>query len=238
MCQENPANSKTDMLRVRDERYSYTTSAHTWLVQHAVRCLNSTNQEDEAVYKYVLELLSRNESSTEIIQLVRSVPESDSMLRWNLLYILGDVGDKKAAKWMAEFIVRPLPEKGEGCEGPRDIELLLRTMAIESLQKIAKRYAEVSDLFLNIISQKPDRGILIEVVKAAVELGLKEKLVQELSKDHHWILELRKARVEEMHAESERTNSKERDFTPPKSVSEYSSPTINCGCRKGGSNHG
>jgi hypothetical protein len=238
MCQENPANSNTDMLRVRDERYSFTTSAHTWLVHHAVRCLNSTNQEDEAVYKYVLELLSRNESSTEIIQLVRSVPEADSMLRWNLLYLLGDIGDKKAAKWLAEFIVRPLPERGEGCEGPRDIELLLRTMAIESLQKIAKRHSEVSDLFLDITSQNPDRGILIEAVKAAMELGLRDKLVQQLSKDHHWMLELRKARVEEMHAVSERTDSKERDFIPPKSFSEFSSPTINCECRKGGSYHG
>jgi hypothetical protein len=226
------------MLRVRDERYSFTTSPHTWLVHHAVRCLNSTSQEDEAVYKYVIELLSRNESSTEIIQLVRGVPEADSMLRWSLLYVLGDTGDKKAAKWLAEFIARPLPEKGEGCEGPRDIELLLRTMAIESLQKIAKRYEEVSDLFLDILSKNPDRGILIETVKAAIDLGLRDKLMQVLSKDHHWILELRKARVEEVHAESGRIDSKERDFTPPKSLSEFSSPNIKCECRKGGSYHG
>ena len=238
MCEENLSKSKTDMLSLRDERYSFTSSANSWLVQQAVRCLNSTNQEDEAVYKYVLELLSRNESSMEIIQLVRSVPESDSMIRWNLLYILGDVGDTKAARWLAEFVVRPLPERGEGCEGPRDIELVVRTMAIESLQKIAKRYTEVSDLFLYIISQNPDRGILIEAVKAAVELGLKEKLAQELSKEHHWIFELRKARVEELHAEPERSDSKERNFTPPKSRSESTTPTINCGCKKGGNNHG
>jgi hypothetical protein len=238
MCQENPANSKTDSLRAQDERYSFTTSAHSWLVHHAVRCLNSTNQEDEAVYKYVIELLSRNESSTEIIQLVRSAPQADSMLRWNLLYILGDTGDQKAAKWLAEFILRQLPEKGEGCEGPRDIELLLRTMAIESLQKIAKRDAEISNLFLHVISQNPHRGILIEAVKAAVELGLRDKLLQTLSKEHHWILELRKTRVEELRAESGRTDSKERDFTPPKSPSEFFTPTINCECRKGGSYHG
>jgi len=56
---------------------------------------------------------------------------------------------------------------------------------------------------------------LIEAVKAAKDLGLKDKLLEILPTDDHWILDIRQARIEEISVDPERKDSNERGFTPP-----------------------
>lgn len=237
-CQKKLSDSVSDRLEILDERRSSDLSANAWLVQQGIRYLHSADKEGKFAYKHVIELLTRNEAADSIVQLIRTSSQADVPVRWSLLYLLGDIADKKAANWLVQFAVEPLPARGEGCEGPRDLELLLRTMAIESLKKIAVRHPGTSEHLLKIISAHPDRAVLIEAVKAAVELGLKERVAEFLPKEDHWIFDIRKARVEEIHADPERADTNERGFTPPKMITDFTSPSIKCECKKGGSHHG
>ena len=237
-CQQNASGSAGDQLQVQKEDRNYYNNAASWLIYQAVKGLNGGGREDEAGYHYSIEILSRQRSSEAIIQLLRTVEPSDTDLKWSLLHILGDSGDANAVKWLTHYTLEPLPERGKGCEGPRDTELLLRTMAVESLQKIGERHPETTDALLETIRAQPDRAVLIEAVKAAVSLGQKDKVAEILPKEHHWILDIRKARAEELHADPERTDTKGRCFTPPKLQQEFTSPSLNCGQQKGGYQHG
>lgn len=234
-CQPNSANDKLELL---NERRSSTNTANAWLVQQAIIYLNSSDREAEISYKHTIELLVKSQAIDSIIQMIRTTSKTDVTLQWSLLYLLGDIRDKTAAKWLSQYTIEQLPARGQSCEGPRDGELLLRTMALESLKKIAMHNAEVSELILEIISQHPDRELLIEAVKAAVELGLKEKVVEILPREEHWIIDIRKAKIEELQADSEKVDTKEVGYTPPKRIADYNAPSTKCACTKGGPNHG
>lgn len=237
-CQNNSSLRGSDQLEVYNEPRSSNNSPNEWLISKAVFYLNSTDQDAEISYNNVIELLSKNEAAEAIIQQVRSGNKSDKMLQWSLLYLLGDVVNRESAKWLTDYALERLPERGEGCESPRDSIVLLRTMAIHSLIKICHRYSEVSEQVLQIVAKHPDNEILIEAVKGAVELGLKEKLRELLPQEDHWMIDIRKARTEEVHADPERVDTKEIGFVPPKDKEQYSSPAVSCCCTKGGTHHG
>lgn len=237
-CQNNSSTRGSDQLEVYIEPRSSNNSPNEWLISKAVYYLNSTDQDAEVSYRNVIELLMKNEAANTIIQQVRSETKSDKLLQWSLIYLLGDVVNRESGKWLATYAVERLPERGIGCESPRDSVVLLRTMAIQSLIKIGRRYPEVSEHVLHIISKHPDPEILIEAVKGAVELGLKEKIRELLPQEDHWMIDIRKARIEEVHADPEMVNTKEVGFVPPKDKEQYSSPVIACSCIKGGTHHG
>jgi hypothetical protein len=105
-------------------------------------------------------------------------------LRWNLLYILGDAGEESTVDFLVQTALEQLPEVNpdQGCEGAQDAEMLVCTMAIHALRRVAGRHPEVSEAILKIVSERPARPILIEAVKVANELGLKEKVREILPK--------------------------------------------------------
>jgi hypothetical protein len=162
------------------------------------------------------------------------VKGGDTTLRWNLLYVLGDVGDENATDFLVGAALKPLPEKkgGEGCESDQDMEMLVSTGAVHALHRVATRHPQAADHVLKIISERPAQPILIEAVKVAAELGLRERVQELLPKEDHWILGIRRARPQEFFAEAEREDGKERGFTPPKSGSLYTAPSVVCCKRK------
>jgi hypothetical protein len=201
-----------------------------------VRYLNTADKEGELAYARVVEILRRcsNDLLEAVSGLFRQVKSGDSSLRWNLLYVLGDAGDGSAADFLVHAALGPLPEVKEdgGCESDRDIEMLVCTMAIHALQRVAGHHSQVREHLLKIVSARPARPILIEAVKAASELGLKDQVRDLLPKEDHWILDIRRARTEEFFAEPERQDGKERGFTPPKSGALYTAPRAVCCTRK------
>jgi hypothetical protein len=195
-----------------------------------VRYLNAADKEGELAYLRVIELLRHyNADILGIITgLFRQLKSGDAPLRWSLLYVLGDAGDKSAADFLSHAALKPLPERkdDEGCEGIRDAEMLVCTMAVHALHRIAERHPDASEQLLKIVSERPDLPILTEAVKVAAELGLKEEIGNLLSEEDHWILDIRRARTEELFAEPEREDGKERGFTPPKTGVHYTAPQI------------
>ena len=207
-------------------------SAMAWLVGEAVRHLNAAGEEAELAYKRAIELLRSRKDSTEVVtQLAHRVPADDIGLRWGLVHVLGDVGQADAADFLLHTALARLPEHDarQGCEGPRDGAVLVATMAVEALQRVAAGNKDVAEAVLKLAAARPARPILIEAVKAAGALGLGEKLREILPKEDHWMLDIRRARVEELHAEPEREDGKERGFTPPRGRELITAPGI-CGC--------
>jgi hypothetical protein len=197
-----------------------------------VRYLNTADKEGELAYQRVVELLRR--SGDDLLEtvtgLMQGAPSGDAPLRWCLLHVLGDAAGPRAAEYLVHAALERLPDKNvdEGCESLRDAELLVRTMAVHAVRRIAGRHPEATDHILKIVAERPDRAILIEAVKAAGELGLKDKVRALLRPDDHWMLDLRRARTEEVFAEPERDDGKERGFTPPKSGTLYTAPHAGC----------
>jgi len=235
-CEKQTSVSGGDCLEIGAENRPFDGSATTWLIGQGVHYLNTAGKEGELAYLHVVEQLRRDSGDVlkTVIALFRQAKSGDAPLRWSLLYILGDAGDSSAGDFLVHTALRQLPEakEGEGCEGTRDTEMLVCTMAVHAIQKVAKRHPLVSELLLKIISERPARPILIEAAKVAIELGLKEKVQELLPKEDHWILDIRRARTEELFAEPEREDGKERGFTPPKTGLQYTAPHVKCCCSK------
>jgi hypothetical protein len=233
MAEQEPLRHRGDSLETFSGERPFDLSATAWLIGQGTRYLNTSDKEGELAYKRVGELLRDKKDSVEtLIGLIRRVPSADVSLRWSLLYMLGDIGDPTAAAFLVDCSIGRLPEelKDRGCEGPRDGEILVRTMAVEALQRIATRHPNVAEHVLKIISKPPARSILIEAVKAATALGLKDKVAEILPKEDHWILDIRRARADELHAEPERDDTAAQGFAPPKSGSLSTSPYVKCQC--------
>ncbi len=206
-------------------------SAVAWLVGEAVRHLHGEGKEAELYYQRAIELLrGQKDAADAIVRLAQQVDRDDTGVRWSLLHVLGDIGHAHAAGFLVESALARLPEHDpkQGCESPRDSHVLVATMAVEALQRVATANREVADAVLKVVSAQPERSILIEAVKAAVALGQRDRLHELLPKDDHWMIDLRRARVEEVHAEPEREDGKERGFTPPRGRELQTGPQISC----------
>ncbi len=207
-------------------------SATSWLVGEGIRHLHAADKEGELAYARVIELLRECKDAVETTaQLAQRVPADDVGLRWSLLHLLGDVGQPQAADFLVGAALARLPEHDpqQGCEGPRDGAVLLGTMAVEALQRVASRHEEIAELLLKVVAARPAQPILIEAIKAAADLGLRERLPDLLPKDDHWMLDIRRARIEEIAAEVEREDGRERGFTPPRGREAHTAPGT-CGC--------
>jgi hypothetical protein len=220
-----------DRLKVAESKQPVELSSTAWLILQGVHYLNTPEKKGEIAYSHVVESLRRCDKDfmEAITGLFHETKSGDAPLRWSLLYILGDVGDGNAADFLVKIALKELPDAKpeEGCEGIRDTEMLISTMAVHAIQKIAKRHPEVSEHILKIVSEKPVQPILIEAVKIGSELDLKEKIRKLLQKKDQWILEIRKAKITEIIADSERENVKKRGILPPNLGLERTAPQIN-----------
>lgn len=231
-CEKKKANGDSDSLELKASIRPFDKSPTAWLLGQAVRYLNTAGKKGEFEYTRVVEILSNcNDALLENVKSIfASVKGGDTTLRWNLLYIIGDASDYSSADFLVDVVLNPLPENdGDCCESNRDMEMLVSTGAVNALYRVAKRHPEVMEYILKVISERPDRPILIEAVKVAVELGLEEQVQKLLSKEDLWILGIRRVRPQELFTEPEREDGKERGFTPPKSGAFYTAPSIlNC----------
>jgi hypothetical protein len=231
-CTTDPSNTDgSDRTEGSGGRRYFDESAVAWLVGEAMRHLHCDGKEAELYYQRAIELLRRQKDATEVIvQLAHQVARDETGVRWSLLHLLGDIGHGDAAGFLVESALARLPDHDptQGCQSVRDEHVLVATMAVEALQRLAWVNPEVAEGLLKIVSARPERPVLVEAVKAAVALGLRDRLMELLPKDDHWMIDIRRSRVEELHAEPEREDGKERGFQPPRGRELLTSPQICC----------
>lgn len=231
-CQNPTLKSGTDSLEFIQGIRPFDHSPSAWLLGEAVRFLNTAGKEGEFQYSRIVEILRccAGDLLETVTNVFHQVKGGDASLRWNLLYILGDAGDEHAADFLCKAVLRQLPERRDEtcCESERDLEVLVATGAVHALHKLTNRYPNAAELILKIIAERPARPILVETVKVVLELDLKERVIDLLSKDDHWILDLRRVRPQELFVEPEREDGMERRFTPPKYGGFYTAPKATC----------
>lgn len=233
-CGNQSSRGGDDNLEVKNGGFSLEQSGRTaWILAEAVRHLNGADKGAEAAYVRAVEVLREfgPDLLNTVIGLFGHVQSGDAALRWNALHVLGDAGGEGAAAFLVRTALARLPdtESDRGCESGRDMEVLVCTMAVHALQRLASRHpAEAADAVLQIVSRRPAQPILIEAVKAAVELKLGEKVHGLLAESDRWILGIRHSRTQEVFADPEREDGKERGFTPPKSGVLYTAPSAGC----------
>jgi HEAT repeat protein len=206
-------------------------TATTWLVRRALEALNSTQAEQESAYGHAVELLQEREDAVDtVFELMRTAAVADFGIRWSALHVTGDIGDERAAERLARAALESLPEAraDDGCETARDSELLIRTMAVEALRRVAMRHPPAGDQLLRVIAERPARPVLIEAVKAAGTLKLTARLVDLLPDDDRWLLDIKTVPVDELVADPERRADVEPSSTPPKIDVRATPPTVGC----------
>ena len=229
-CEGKASKDGSDRLEEGGASRPFDGSATGWLLSQAVRALNIPDKEGEAAYGRSVELLQR--CAKDLVEVVRGIfrqtRSGDSPLRWNLLYVVGDAGDETAVDFLVDTALTQLPEVREnlGCETDRDMEILVSTMAIHALGSVARRHPNAADGVLKVISGHPARALLVEAVKVAVGLGLRDKAQHILPREDHWIFDIRRAHTQELFANPEREDGKERGFTPPKAGALYTAPSV------------
>jgi len=231
VCEKPSGQNGSDNAAAQPGDRPFDSTALAWLVGEGIRHLHSSDKEGELAFQRVVELLSHSRSSVKtVIELSHRVAREDVSLRWSLIHLLGEFGDESSAEFLRQTAIEQLPaeEKRQVCESPRDGEVLIRTAAVQSLVRVASRHPAVQEMFLHLVADRPVRAVLIEAVKAAIELGLRDKVAQLLPEQDKWMLEIKRVRVQEIAADPERKDSGERGFTPPKSKCSTTTPVISC----------
>lgn len=234
---EKTSKKRGDCFEAEQGRQWFDVSGTAWLVGEAVRYLNGAEPLDERRYQHTLQLLRERDDATRVLAQLAHETSEDPTLRWNLLHVLGDAGNADAADYLVKAAVEPLPDRAQqkGCEGPFDNELLNRTMAVGAIVAVARRHPDASEAIVAIVKEHPARPVLIEAVKAAVELGLRDRVQEMLAEDDRWILNIKRVSHQELSADPERKDSKEVGFTPPRQRELHTAPSVcSCHCSKEG----
>lgn len=231
-CSEETLKKGGDTLELLEDNPQFADSPTSWLVLQGIKYLNTAGKEGELGYKRTVDLLLKcgEEVLETVTEMFHKAKNGDSPFRWCLLYVLGDAGNEKSAKFLVHTALKQLPETNPDgcCEGSRDAEMLISTMAIHSLYKVAIRFPEVSEHVLKIISEKPAQPLYIEAIKVARQLKLEDKVQEILPKEDRWILDIKQAHTKELFADPEREEVQEKKFNPPRKGSDNLAPRIIC----------
>jgi hypothetical protein len=203
-----------------------------WLIGQAFELLNAASEAAAVACAHVVQLLKcRDDALDTLTKVLRSSPAEDIGLRWNALYLVGEIGDRSAADLLYRVAVEDIPKSCEdvkACESPRDGEVLVRTMAVEALQRVAERDPEAGETMLAVVAAQPTPPVLIEAVKAARALQLGDKAAKRLRKEQQWMLDIKIQRVQEVMAKPERADDAAVGFTPPGVRTARLAPAADC----------
>ena len=196
-----------------DPRYEPTRFAATstgWLVGQAVKYMHADDDEGRQSYQRATELLARDKAGTEATaRLLKDMADGDPMLRWSILYVLAHAAPTGVGELLTHVAVSALPSANRdtrACESPRDLEIMVRTMAIEGLAQVAERNGQETTQrqLMIVLEHQAEPALRIEAVKALLSIapGSAEMIRKILPQDLHFALDLRKARETDIQVEA------------------------------------
>ena len=208
--------------------------ATSWLIGQSLRYLNAQDTREEIAYRRVIELLDTHRGAVAALaQAFHDSPREDHNLRWSLLYILSEIGDASAAESFFTAAAEPVPARDryeQGCETPRDGEILVRTMAIAGLARLAAKEAKTKELFYRLIEAQPERALRVEAAKQLLLLDPQaaERVKGLLPEELHFALQLKIVRAESLAVEHDAIKA-DATTIPPEMGAKPRSPRA-CHC--------
>jgi hypothetical protein len=213
-----------DTARRSESKRVFDESRTAWLVGEAVRLLNAGDDEARADYRRAVELLAdTGEAAATVRAILSNVRHEDVPLRWSLLYVLSDTGDTRAISLFSDIAASEVPRVDRtSCESPRDGEVLVRTMAIEALARLAADPGAIEGLFL-VLQRQSEPALRAEAVKAL--RGHDDRVSELLGDDERWMLDLKRREFEELTVEFEVGAATDRKPTVPRLSEHHTAPS-------------
>ena len=217
-------------------RSVFNRDAVSWLVGQGIRHLHHDDAEGEHALQRVTELLRQSgQASVTIGQALHDADADDHSLRWALLYLLDTVAEPRAAEVFFRAAAEPVPARERyprGCETPRDGEVLVRTMAIAGLARLARHDRDVQGMLLKLLDAQPERALRVETVKALLEAdrGHAERIRSMLPQELHFALDLEHVRAEALAVEHDVARQDSTARIPSLDRSRLAPRSHGCGC--------
>jgi len=194
-----------DVTGTEDGPRHFDQDPESWLIGEALARLNGDSREAEGGYQRATELLVKIGAAEAFGRILASVPRGDVPLRWSLLHVLADTADPRAADLFARAAIEPIrmDRDPRACETAYDGEVLVRTMAIEGLGRLAQRDASLVGHLWKVLEAQGDRALKIEAVKAirAAAPNEAEKLREHLPEDLRFAVDLKQVAAQSLGVE-------------------------------------
>ncbi len=227
-----------DGLGLEAGRRLYDQDATAWLVGEGVRHMNAADSEGELSYLRVLELLRKTGEAVSAIARVSSIaPAEDISLRWSLLYLLADLEEAKGLDvFLAAALeaVPPQPREARGCESVRDGEILVRTMAIEGLGRLARSDKHALQALFGVVERQDEPALRIEAVKAILSIApdQADRLRELLPENLRFAIDIKKYPAEALYVDFDSKAIDKVRRTPSLDQTTITRPQSGCGpCR-------
>jgi hypothetical protein len=227
---KRPEVKETDSLEVRSRSSKRRPSEARGRLAEAIERVHFTNESGRAAYRKALGALRQKpeELRATVTEWELSAP-NDHNLHWTLYYILADLELPELAPMFVDAAARDLPETTEttACETIDDDKILVSVMAVEALERLAGEDPEVATgALMEVIERQSHVAVRAAAVQALLRIhpDAERDVADRLPDDQRYLVEARRAPVEQLFANPERTVPKRAVHRAPKLQSDTNAP--------------
>lgn len=202
-----------------------TTGSHS-LARTAIAQMSGTGPNAEDVYQATVQELAADPQAavSAIAEMYGATPEDQYTERWSQIHLLSELSTPAALAVFEDLLSTPIPpEKMPGMVVYSTVgeETIIRTTAVEGIAKIAARGNNDALEMLRKYVQHESFSVRRAAIQTYIEIvgpESREELRASLPAEDHFILDIRRANVQEIpQARPERSNADTLDQAPPPS---------------------
>jgi hypothetical protein len=227
---KRPEARETDSLKARTRQRKRRLSEAQTRVAEAIDRVHHTNESEQAAYRKALGALRQKpEEVREAVTDLELSSPNDHNLHWTLYYMLADLEMPELAPMLVDAASRDLPEITDttACETIDDDKILVAMMAVEGLERIASQEPEAAmSALMEVVERQPHVAVRTAAVQAILQVrpDADRDVAGLLPDDQLFMLEARRAPVEQLSATPERSVPKRSSRRGPKLESDMDAP--------------
>ena len=220
----------TDSLQVRTSEAKRRPLEAESSVLAAIEAMHFTDERGEAAYqKAVSALREKPDQLRKTVTDLELATPNDHNLHWTLYFLLADLELPDLASMFIDAAVRDLPEVNEAtpCEGVEEDRILVATMAVEGLERLAKKDPDAAvAALIEVVERQPNVAVRAAAVQAilSVRPDTEPDIARLLPEDQLHVLEARRVPVEQLSASPERATPKRSGEPSPRLLSDANAP--------------
>lgn len=221
---------ETDRLQVRTRDTKRNPTEDERRLLEAIARVHFTDEGGASAYQESLsELRERPDEVRKAVTDLQLSTPSDHNFHWTLYYVLADLELLELSPMLVDAAVRDLPEitEASGCETVEADEVLVAAMAVEGLERLARKEPEAGiGALIEVVERQPHVAIRTAAVQAilSVRPGAEPEIARLLPDDQLYVLEARRVSVEQLSASPERETPKRSGIRSPKLSSDADMP--------------